>query len=110
MASSPPTIFIFGHSFVGRLSSDLRSNFDALAAEHSNLLGDAVMHGVGGLTVKKLHLHDLGVVSALKPDVIVLEIRTNDLFANRPEVVGSEIDDLVQLLLQSYSVRVIGVC
>ena len=40
----------------------------------------------------------------------VLEIRTNDLVANRPEVVGSEIDDLVQSLLQSYSVRVIGVC
>ena len=49
-------------------------------------------------------------VSALKPDVIILEIGTNDLAANRPEVVGSEIDDLVQLLLQSYSVRVIGVC
>ena len=49
-------------------------------------------------------------VSALKPDVIILEIGTNDLAANRPDVVGSEIDDLVQLLLQSYSVRVIGVC
>ena len=36
--------------------------------------------------------------------------RDNYLVANRPEVVGSEIDDLVQLLLQSYSIRVIGVC
>ena len=65
---------------------------------------------MGGRTAKKLRLYDLGVVSALKPDVIILEIGTNDLAANRPEVVGSEIDDLVQLLLQSYSVRVIGVC
>lgn len=32
------------------------------------------------------------------------------LVADHPEVVGSEIDDLVQLLLQSSSVRVIGVC
>ena len=112
MASSPPTLLILGHSFVQRLSSDLRSNFDARAAEHFNLLGDAVihLHGVGGHTMKKLCLYDLGVVSALKPDVIILEIGTNDLVANRPEVIGSEIDDLVQLLLQSYSVRVISVC
>ena len=101
MASSPPTVLILGHSFVRMLSADLRSNFDARAAEHN---------GVGGRTVKKLRLYDLGVVSALKPDVIIIEIGTNDLVANRPEVVGSEIDDLVQLLLQSYCVRVIGVC
>ena len=62
------------------------------------------LHGVGGRTVKKLRLSDLGVVSALKADVIILEIGTNDLVANRPKVVGSEIDDLVQLLLQPYSV------
>ena len=112
MASSPPTVLILGHSFVRRLSSNLRSNFDDRAAEHFNLLGDAVihLHGVGGRTVKKLCLDDLGVVSALTPDVIILEIGTNDLVANRPEVVGSEIDDLVQLLLQSYCIRVIGVC
>ena len=35
---------------------------------------------------------------------------TNDLVANRPEVVGSEIDDVVQLMQQSYSVWLIGVC
>ena len=106
MASSPPTVLILGHSVGRRLSSDLRSNFDALAAEHFNLLGDAVihLHGVGSCTVKKLRLYDLhrptGVVSALKPGVIILEIGTDDLVANRPEVVGSEIDDLVQLLLE----------
>jgi len=111
MVSSPPTVLILGHSFVRRLSSDLRSNVDARAAAHFNLFGDALIHlrGVGGRTVKKLRLYDLGVVSTLKPDVIILEIGTNDLVANRPEVVGSEIDDLVQLLLQSYSVRVLCV-
>ena len=107
MASSPPTVLILGHSFVRRLSSDLRSNFDARAAKHFNLLGDAVihLHGVGGRTLKKFRLFVLGVVSALKPDVIILEIGANDLVADHPEVVGSEIDDLVQLLLQSSSVR-----
>ena len=28
MASAPPAVLILGHSFVRRLSSDLRSNFD----------------------------------------------------------------------------------
>ena len=75
-------------------------------------MGDAVihLHGVGGRTVEKLRLYGLGVVSAFRPNIIILEIGSNDLVDNRPEVVGSKIDDLVQLLLASYSVRVIGVC
>ena len=112
MASSPPTVLILGHSFVRRLSSDLSSNFDARASEHFDHVGNAVihLHSVGGRTVEKLRLYDLGVVSARRPDIIILEIGTNDLVNDRPEVVGSDIDDLVQLLLASYSVRVIGVC
>ena len=112
MASSPPTVLILGHSFVRRLSSDLSSNFDARASEHFDLVGDPVihLHGVGGRTVEKLRLYDLGVVSARRPDIIILEIGKNDLVDEHPEVVGCEIDDLVQLLLASYSVRVIGVC
>ena len=59
-------------------------------------MGDAVihLHGVGGCTVEKLRLYDLGVASALRSDIIILEIGTNDLVDDRPEVVGSEIDDL----------------
>ena len=38
-----------GHSFVQRLSSDVRANFDAHAAEHFSCLGDTFihLHGVG---------------------------------------------------------------
>ena len=57
----------------------------------------------------KLRLYDLGVVSALRPDIFILETGTNDLVDTRPEIVGSEIDDLVQLLFDSYSVCV-SVC
>ena len=60
--------------------------------------------------MEKLRLYDLGVVSARQLDITILEIGTNDLVDDRPEVVSSEIDDLAQLLLASYSVRVIGVC
>jgi len=35
---------------------------------------------------------------------------TNDLSGLQPEAIGSEIEELVCLLLKSYSVRVIGVC
>ena len=94
------------------VTCDLQKKPATRAAKHLNLLGDAViqLHDVGRRTLKKFRPFVLGVVSALKPDVIILEIGPNDLVADHPEVVGSEIDDLVQLLLQSSSVRVIGVC
>ena len=81
MSSSPPTVLILGYSFGRRLSSDLRSRFDARTAVHFNLLGDAMiqLHCVGGRTVKKLRQHDLDAVSALKPHIIILEIGTNNL-------------------------------
>ena len=53
---------------------------------------------------------DLRVVSSLSPKVVILKIGTNDLAGLRPEVTGSEIEELVRLLLDTYSVRVIGVC
>ena len=65
---------------------------------------------IGGRTVKTLRRYDFGAVSAINPDVSILEIGTNDLVANCPELVVSEIDDVVQLLQQSYSKRVIRVC
>ena len=42
--------------------------------------------------------------------MVILEIGTNDLTRLRPEVTGSEIEELVRLLLDTFSVRVIGVC
>lgn len=58
----------------------------------------------------KLCLYDLGVVSALKPNIIILDIGPYDLVNNHPEIIGSEIDDLEQFLFKPYSVCVIGVC
>ena len=42
--------------------------------------------------------------------MIILELGTNDLANLSPDVVGSEIEELVSLLLETFSVRVIGVC
>lgn len=111
MADSVPTVLMLGHSFVRRMRDDLLSRFHPRANQNFNLSDATVcFHGVGGRTVAKLRAYDLHVVRRLKPDVVILEIGTNDLANLSPEVVGSEIDELVSLLLETFSVRVIGVC
>ena len=109
MASSVPSVLVLGHSFIRRLRDDLRSQFDSRADDTFGLSHDANvhLHGVGGLTVKRLR-SDLGIVSSLSPQVVILEIGTNDLTRLHPEVTGSEIEELV--LLDTFSVWVIGVC
>ncbi len=67
------------------------------------------MRGIGGRTVQKLRQHDLDEVSRLSPDIVLLEIGTNDLSYLRPEVVGSQIEELVVLLREIYMVKVVGV-
>ena len=112
MASAAPTVLILGHSFVKRLQSDLETGFDSRVDGNFNLRGSAFVHmfGVGGGTVSKLQAHDLHVISRLAPEVVILEIGTNDLSQSGPEVVALEIEVLVSLLREKYSVRVIGVC
>lgn len=39
-----------------------------------------------------------------------MELSTNDLAHLRPEVANSEIEELVRILLDTFSVRVISVC
>ena len=101
MVHSSPVVLILGHSFVRRLCHDLKTGFDQRADLNLNLQGTAVvfMHSVGGRTVPKLRIFDLHVVKQLSPDIIILEIGTNDLTRVGPEVVGSEIDDFVRFFL-----------
>ena len=112
MNNSPSKVLILGHSFVRRLKCDLNNQFDNRVSLDCGLQGTATiyMHGIGGRTVSKLRRHDLNVVARLSPQIVILEIGTNDLARGRPEVVGSEIEELVQLLLQLFSVKVVGVC
>ena len=112
MYDSPPKVLILGHSFVRRLKVDLNTKFEKRASLDFGLCGSANvhMHGVGGRTVSKLRRHDLGVVSHISPHIVILEIGTNDLSHANPEVVGSEIEELVKLLSTEFSVKVVGVC
>ena len=54
--------------------------------------------------------YDLGALTEFSPDIIILEIGTNDLTVSAPEVVGSAIDDFVRFLRCSFAVKIIGVC
>ena len=112
MASAVPKVLILGHSFVKRLQSDLKTTFDARAVSNFRLEGTATVNlfGVGGRTVEKLRRYDLHAVRRLAPDVVILEVGTNDLSDVRPEVVGSSIEELVSSLLDDFSVTVVGVC
>ena len=111
MPDSVPTVLILGHSFVRRMQDDLSNRFHPRTDLNFNLSDATVcFHEVGGRTVRKLRTYDLYVVRRLKPDVIILELGTNDLTNLSPEVVGSEIEELVSLLLETFSVRVICVC
>ena len=49
--------------------------------------------GVGGRTVEKIKQFDLANVSRFAPDIVMLEIGSNDLCNSSPETVGSQIDE-----------------
>ena len=112
MFSGVPSVLILGHSFVNRLKRDLRSHFDPRADGNFKLWGTVPvhLHGGGGRTVAKLRSSNLHVVERIAPDVLILEIGTNDLVDTSPELVGSEIENLVGLLLGHYKVRIVCVC
>ena len=112
MAGSIPKVLVLGHSFVKRLKSDLDKNFNHRASRTFGLVGTAQVHlqGTDGRTVGKLQPYNLHVVRQLMPDIVVLEVGTNDLPSVAPEVVGSSIEDLVVTLKSIYSVVVVCVC
>ncbi len=112
MASPAPTVLILGHSFIKRLRKDLEKNMIPGASPSFHLEGFASIHmnGVGGRTVASLRNENLNFIRQLKPDVLILEMGTNDLIDSPPEVVGSAIDDLVTMFLEDFPVQLIIVC
>ena len=98
-------VFILGHSFVRRLRADLLARMFDLQGT-----ADINMYGVGDWTIPRLRKFDLWVILKISPNIVSLETRKNGL-ANTPhEVVGSEIEYLVNLLISQYLVRAMVVC
>ena len=94
---APPIVLILGHSFARRLRLDLQFQSDSRISPSFKLDGTACdyMHGIGGRTVSQVCKYDIGVIVCLSPDIVILDIGTNDLSFLPPEVVGSKIEKLV---------------
>lgn len=109
---APTRVLILGHSFIHRLFSFLVAHFGRDFLENFNLGDDLIFkwHGIGGRTVAKTRQLDLGVVRSFAPDIVILQLGTNDLTALSAVETGSAIEDLVRLLYDSYSVKRICVC
>ena len=115
MSGFIPNVLVFGHSFVRRLNDDLNNGFDSRAKQNFNLdasdLGVYVsLKGTGGRLVEKVFKYDISFLKSCKPDIVVLEIGTNDFSNLSLEVVGSRIDDLVRYMLDKLNIKVIAVC
>ena len=112
--SPTPQVLIMGHSFVHRFHKFLVQGSERRVSLDLNLSQSAHIHyyGVGGRTVDKLSKYDLSVVGRLKPEIVILELGSNDLSRSegRPEQVGSKKESLVQLLHAQYGVKFIVVC
>ena len=105
-----PLILILGHSFIRRLDDFVAANPNL---NHQFLLNNFATfkwRGVGGRTVAKTLQYDLPVVASFVPDIVILQLGTNDLSRLDPLVVGSSIEELVTILHDKYKVKLICVC
>ena len=99
---APPRVLILGHSFIRRLKDfiashpDLNANF--LIAEACEIK----WHGVGGRTIAKARAFDLPVVESFLPQIVILQLGSNDLVHADPFSIASAIEDLV-LIPVSYT-------
>ena len=59
---------------------------------------DIFWHGVEGRTVAKTIRHDLHVVQSVRPDIVIVQLGTNDLSSRSPLLVGSDLEDFIRLL------------
>ena len=86
MSSNLPRVTVWSHSFVKRLHADLERGFHPQACSDFALDRTACvsLFGRGGRTIPKLWSHDLHVISRSPPDIVILEIGTNDLSTEEP--------------------------
>ena len=107
-----PWVLILRHSFIHHLRDFIVKNAPDY---HLNLhLTDSVTvqwHGVGGRTIAKLCQCDLGKVIRFCPDIVFLQIGTNDLAQHGmfPLTVASAMEVFLCVLHDEYGVRLLCV-
>ena len=106
-----PRVLILGHSFIRRLQKFIEHHIGHLDLSlQITAPADITWHGIGGRTVAKTIKFDLHVVRSTRPDIVIVQLGTNDLPFQSPLQVGSELEDFVRLLHDSYGVKFVCVC
>ena len=91
-------VLIIGHSLVHRLKAFVQKKRHMQAFSSLSGIADIYFHGVGGRTIPNFHKFDFNVVCQLVPDVITVELGSNDLVELSPQTVGSALESLVREL------------
>ena len=106
-----PRVLVLGHSFIRRLRDFIERNPGDLDLAFKLKEPAAIFwHGVGGRTVAKAIRHDLHVVQSVRPNIVIVQLGTNDLSSRPPLLVGSDLEDFVRLLHDSCGVQFVCVC
>ena len=66
-------------------------------------------HGVSGRTGSTTLELDLNVIESFHPDIVIMQLGSNDLIDSDPLHVGWAIDDFARLLLDTFGVKVVCV-
>ena len=108
---STPTrlrILVLGHSFVWRLEKFVRESDLPCISYSFNCAepNEVLFCGIGGRTIAQLRQSDLIVVDQFKPNIVILEIGSNDLCNPRldPNFLATNLFQLVQMLHFTYKV------
>ena len=102
---APPRVLILGHFFIRRLKDFIASHPDLNA---NFLIAEACefkWHGVGGKTIAKARAFDLPMVESFLPQIVILQLGSNDLVHADPLSIASAIEDLVTLLHDRFLLR-----
>ena len=85
-----PRVLILRFSFIRRLQKFMEHHIGYLDLSLQIMAtADKAWHGIGGRTV------DLHVVRSTRPDIVIVQLCTNDLPFQSPLQVGSELEDCV---------------
>ena len=105
-----PRVLVLGHSFIRRLRKYI---YDTVGLEQNfNIKTPMTIewHGVGGRTVETVLQFDTPLIKRFAPDIVIVQLGTNDLSSYRPEKVGSLLHELAEILHDHYGVSVVCIC
>jgi len=108
---SPVHVLILDHSYIRRFHDFLRCNYNSHKIKNLNVLGNlqARWRGIGRRKVSKTRHLVLGVVREFAPNVVVLQLGSNDLTSTSVAENRSAFEELTRLLHGSYEVEVVCV-